>query len=796
MIHAIFSLLLLFSASQLVSGQSGPLTGYPDCVNGPLAKVAICDSSLDEVTRARSIVALLNVSEKITRVGESYGLNQIDRIGLPPYHWRQNSVHGLGPGVIWTATGEDYSNCTMFPHVINQAASFDREIMFDIAAAISDEARAFANVGRAGLDWFAPNINIFRDPRWGRGQETPGEDPYLSGEFAVQFVRGLQTGEDSRYYKTVADCKHYAGYDLEHWGGEDRSNYNAIINDQDLVETYLPSFESCVKDGKVGSLMCSYNSVNGIPSCANSFFIETILRDHWNMDPYVWVVSDCGAIEEIFTTHHYTQTETEAVAAGLKAGVDIDCGPWYSKWGNQAYAEGLINDSDLDTALVRQFVSLVRMGYFDAGENQPYRQYDKSKINSDAHHSLALQSARESMVLLKNINYTLPINPKSVTTIALIGPNADATGQLLGNYEAPAPFIISIQQALEEYSSQGIKINYAQGCEINSTKTSGFKAAIAIAQEADVVIYVGGIDTHIEYEGHDRPTIDLPGQQLSLLSQLSQVAKSPIVTVMIGAGSLDLSQLKADNNIGSIVWAGYPGQSGGQAVIDVLMGVFSPSGRLVSTHYPADYVNQVPMTDQSMRASDTNPGRTYKFYTGEPVFAFGDGLSYSDFTITLGNSTQPVKSIYSIDELIKNAAIDDRLSDISYYLNITNNGPMVSDVTALAFLSSSSINYENISPPIKTLFDFTHQHSVKVGETRSVWLSLTYRQLVHTDNDGHQWLIPGDYKIMIDNDSKYENCFTLIGEPALVKAWPGAKNSPKYPVIKINKNSSPLVSAA
>jgi beta-D-xylosidase 4 len=277
----------------------GGFTRYPDCSSGPLSSFPICDSSLPVEHRAASLLTLLNVSEKVTRVGESYGNNGIERIGLPVIHFRQNAIHGLGPGVLWTEAGQDWSNCTMFPHVIGIGASFNRQLFNAIGAATSDEARAFANVGRAGLDWFTPNINIYRDPRWGRGQETPGEDPYLSSEFAVHFVRGLQEGEDTRFIKTIADCKHYAGYDLEvrfqtdrqqhqqqqlsrsavcshssrtvslpfrlqHWGvdpqhPEDRSFYSANITDQELVESYLPPFEACVTSARVGSIMCSYN---------------------------------------------------------------------------------------------------------------------------------------------------------------------------------------------------------------------------------------------------------------------------------------------------------------------------------------------------------------------------------------------------------------------------------------------------------------------------------------------------------------------------------------------------------
>ena len=306
---------------------------------------------------------------------------------------------------------------------------------------------------------FTPNINLFRDPRWGRGQETPGEDPYLSSEFAIAFVRGMQEGEDPRFLKTAADCKHYAGYDIEDWHGNDRSSYNANITAQDLVESYLPPFEACVNDARVGSIMCSYksvhsqhahrssssssttlpfvlrssliasfrclciSSVNGVPSCANPFFLQTILRERFHFDEYAWVVSDCGAIQEIYTTHHYTATPEEAVAVALQAGVDQDCGPYYDQYGRQAYQQGLITDEMLDRALTRQFGFLIKTGYFDPPADQPYRQYGISKVNSPINQQAALTAALQSIVLLKNEQSALPI-AADVKSIALIGPNA------------------------------------------------------------------------------------------------------------------------------------------------------------------------------------------------------------------------------------------------------------------------------------------------------------------------------------------------------------------------------------
>jgi beta-D-xylosidase 4 len=782
-------LLLLTTLIQSVLVLSTPPvdpTVYPDCQHGPLSRFPICDASLPMIDRAKDIVSRLTVDEKIIRLGEAYGNNSVPRIGLPTYHFRQNAGHGLGGGTLWDKKGLAYSNNTLFPQVINFGASFDRQLARDMGAAISDEARAYSNGGgRSGLNWFSPNLNVFRDPRWGRGQEVAGEDPFLVGEYGVAYVTGLQTGVDSRYYKNVAVLKHFAVYDLENWGAFIRNGYNAVVSNQDLVETYLPSFEAAIKEGRAGSIMCSYNSVNGVPACANSFLMETILRDAWHWVDDGWVVSDCDAVANIYFNHKYTTSPENATAVALIGGLDLACGAFFQQYAGSAYRQGMFNDTVMDRALVRQFLSLIKLGYFDSADQQPYRKIGYDMINSPAHQQLALTAALESFVLLKNDQHTLPIalpSPSSAPAlkIALIGPFSQNIGVMQGNNNCPVPYTITLAEAFR--SRPNVLLTVVQGVEVNGTSTAGFDAAVKAASAADIVIYAGGLDLSVEDEAHDRWYIGLPGLQNELVVALAAAAKRPITAVIFGGGQADLSVLKASDTVGAILWVGYPGQSGGEAIVRVLLGDFSPAGRLTTTMYPAKYTELVPMTDQSMRPSATNPGRTYKFYTGEAIYPFGHGLSYSTFsyTRTEDKAGPLLQSSYHIADLAPSALTSDRNADIAFWLTINNTGEVVSDVTALAYLSSEvHSDYSGaISPPIKQLFDFTHVRTLAPGDSVAVYFQLSYRSLVHTDQQGHQWLVPGQYRITINNDMEWSHSFTLQGRAECVKKWPGAAWSP------------------
>ena len=505
-------------------------------------------------------------------------------------------------------------------------------------------------------------------------------------------------------------------------------------------------------------------AVNGVPACANGFLMNDIARSRWGWEG--WITSDCDAIGNIYDSHHYVSNFSALVQVSLRAGCDIDCGGTLSAHGEDAYNDGSINDYDLDVALTRQFASLVRLGYFDPAASQPYRQYGWEHVNTTGAHRLDRVATLESIVLLKNDGNTLPLDPSTARTIALVGPHANNRDVQEGNYNGQPCFIHTPHSALAAMA--GLTVSLAKGVDVNSNDTSGFQEALTNAKAADVVVYVGGIDESVESEGHDRNYIDLPGQQLNLLQQLEAVGK-PLIVILLGGGGVDISYLRDSPHTAAIMWAGYPAQSGGDAIADVLFGRYSPAGRLPVTWYPADYVNQVPMTDQSMRAADGNPGRTYKFYTGKPVYAFGTGLSYTSFSYQTIDAVRPA---YHIADLLPNALADDpQLADVGLTINVTNTGSRVSDIVVLAFVSSS-VSPAGVTPPIKELFDFAHVHMLSPGASEVLTFGLSYRVLTHIDQDGHSWLLPGKYKVAVQNEEELVHEFELLGEPALVEAMP------------------------
>jgi len=770
------SLLALLAFASFTNGQVA--NTYPDCVKGKLAGTPICDETQPVLTRAKYLVSLMNVTEKAIRLQNT--APAVDRIGLPAYQWWSEALHGVAgsPGVAFANSG-DFSCATSFPEPIGLGATFDRQLIQAISTVTSDEARAFNNAGRAGLDFWTPNINIFRDPRWGRGQETPGEDTFLSSEYVYYLINGYQKGEsDQKYYKIVADCKHYAGYDIENWGGNDRYGYNAIISEQDLVETYLPSFKSCLKDAQVGSAMCSYNAVNGVPACANGMLMNDVARNRWNWNQEdQWITSDCGALGDIINNHHYVKNNSQLVQVVLQNGCDIGCDSEIADHGAQAVADGSISEGDLDLALTRTFASLIKLGYFDSPVNQPYRQYGIEKVNTPDSQALTLRAAQESMVLLKN-DGLLPLDLSKYKSVAVVGPNADSPGAQIGNYAGRACFMNTPRHSLE---SAGLTVNYAQGCAINSTSTSGFADALKAAQNSDFIVYVGGIDSSIEAEGKDRDTIDLPGQQSPLIKQLGALGK-PFIIVLMNGGSVDVRREFADNNVNAMVWAGYSSSAGGDAIVGLLSGEYSPAGRLPVTWYPNEYIS-VPMTDQSMRADDKtgNPGRTYKFYTGRPVFPFGYGLSYTTFDYHTINAPRKL----AINDLVQahRGIFDERgTMATTWTVNITNTGSVKSDVSVLAYVSSDA-TFAGVTPPIKELYDYTRIHSLAPGASEVYTFGLSYRVFSSVDEHGHAWLLPGTYRLALQHDSVLTEEFELVGEPFLIEDSPVSKAKPTFPQV-------------
>ena len=716
------------------------------CDSPLLSGSPLCDESLSREARAKWIASRLNVTEKAILTQNT--ANGIPRVGLPAYQWWSEALHGVAnsPGVHYSKEAP-YS--TSFPQIVTTGCSYNKTLWKAIGHAISDEARAMSNVGSAGLTFWTPNINIMRDPRWGRSQETPGEDPYTTAVYAAEFVPSLQQGEDPRYIKASSCCKHFYGYDLENWGGVDRHHFNAKISKQDEADTYFPAFHSCVRNANVSGLMCSYNAVNGVPSCANTRIMKDIARDVWGFDGYI--TSDCGAVQDVSYDHHF-DTPNQAVRDTFGAGMDTDCGTYMQRFMPGSIAAGVTPVADVDAALVDLFKMQIRLGVFDKVAGQKYLKYTfAEKVNTPAHQKLALDAALEGTVLLKN-DGALPFS-KDISSIAVVGPSGNATTLMQANYYGKAPYLISPLDGLSKYG----KVSYASGCLNNAcADDNGFPEAVNLAKEADVTVMVMGLSQAQESEGHDRTSIAMPGKQNELVQQVAAAAKGPVVVIVFAGASLDLSEMKKNPLVKAVVFMGYPGQSGGEALAKVVFGDFNPSGRLTFTQYPASYVKNLSMFDMSFRPdTQHNPGRTYRFYTGEAVYQFGEGLSYTTFSYALEEAPKKI-SLEELQEATETANArmaysftkDDKvLSQVS--VKVTNTGSR-GGATVVQLFSKPAAGEGR---PLKFLQGF-EKVFLEAGASTVVTFPLIYTSFALADTKGHFQAIQDGWTLAVNyNDA-------------------------------------------
>ncbi|KAL4197706.1 hypothetical protein AMTRI_Chr04g252450 [Amborella trichopoda] len=590
-----------------------------------------CNGSLGLSERVQDLVQRLTLSEKIGfLVNKGVG---VSRLGIPAYEWWSEALHGVsyvGPGTHFSGL---VPGATSFPQVIHSAASFNSSLWEAIGKVVSTEARAMYNVGLAGLTFWSPNINIFRDPRWGRGQETAGEDPLLTSKYAVGYVKGLQSSDDGdpNRLKVAACCKHYTAYDLDNWKGVDRFHFNAKVTKQDMDDTFQPPFKSCVIDGQVASVMCSYNQVNGIPTCADPNLLAGTVRGEWKLNGYI--VSDCDSVEVLYDKQRYTKTPEDAAAQTIMAGLDLNCGSFLGQHTPAAIKAGKLNESAVDNAVSNNLAVLMRLGFFDGDpRSQLYGKLGPKDVCTHENQQLALEAARQGIVLLKNSAGSLPLSPAAIKKLAVIGPNANVTKTMIGNYEGtPCKYTTPLQGI-----SASVSTVYNPGCQNVACAESGLQldAAKKAASEADATILIMGADQSIEAEDRDRTDITLPGAQQKLISAVANATNGPVILIVMSGGPMDISFAKIDDKITSIIWVGYPGEAGGAAIADVIFGVHNPGGRLPVTWYPQDFVTKVLMTNMNMRPDTSTgyPGRTYRFYTGDTVYSFGDGLSYTEFS--------------------------------------------------------------------------------------------------------------------------------------------------------------------
>ncbi|KAK3419891.1 hypothetical protein EUGRSUZ_G00649 [Eucalyptus grandis] len=692
-IHAFFS-----CAVRLVAGQTPKPVFACDVDGNPsLAAFGFCNTSLGVEARVADLVQRLTLQEKVGFLVS--GAGNVDRLGIPKYEWWSEALHGVsyvGPGTKFSSL---VPGATSFPQVILTAASFNATLFETIGKVVSTEARAMHNVGLAGLTFWSPNVNIFRDPRWGRGQETPGEDPLLSSKYAAGYVRGLQKSDDGNAdrLKVAACCKHYTAYDVDNWKGVNRLTFNAVVTQQDLDDTFQPPFKSCVLDGNVASVMCSYNQVNGKPTCADPDLLAGTIRGKWKLNGYI--VSDCDSVEVLYDKQHYTKTPEEAAAKAILAGLDLNCGSFLGQHTEAAVKGGLLNESVVDKAISNNFATLMRLGFFDGDpRKQLYGKLGPDDVCTPSNQELAREAARQGIVLLKNTAGSLPLSSTAIKSLAVIGPNANVTKTMIGNYEGtPCKYVTPLQGLAAIVSTM-----YVAGCADVGCSTAQTDDAKKAAASADATVLVMGADQSIEREDFDRVNLNLPGQQSLLVSEVANVSKGPVVLVIMSGGGMDVSFAKDNAKITSILWVGYPGEAGGAAMADVIFGDHNPSGRLPMTWYPQSYVDAVPMTNMNMRPDPATgyPGRTYRFYTGPTVYSFGDGLSYSSFSHGQVQAPQLVSVPLDEGHICHSSACEsleaksETCSNLVFdvHLNVKNVGRFSGSHTVFLFSSPPSVH--------------------------------------------------------------------------------------------------------
>jgi len=676
-------------------------------------------TTLSFEARARQLVSQMTLEEKINQM--SHAAPAIERLGVPAYNWWNECLHGVGRAGI----------ATVFPQAMGLAATWNVALVHQVASVTADEARAKHHEAvrngifdmYTGLTFWAPNINIFRDPRWGRGQETYGEDPVLTARMGVAFVKGLQ-GDDPTYLKVVGTPKHFA----VHSGPEqDRAEFNVNPTQRDLWETYLPAFEACVKEGGAASVMSAYNRLNGEPCSASPALLQHILRDQWGFEGYV--VSDCWAVYNIYQFHKVVATAAEASALAVNAGCDLDCGDSYPTL-IDAVPQGLIDEATIDQALVRVFTARFRLGMFDPPEKVAYAQIPFSVNDAPEHRALALQAARESLVLLKNQDHFLPL-AKTPRAIAVIGPNAHNPDALLGNYNGFPSSSVTPLEGLQAKATAGITVTYAQGCGIYGSDTSGFNDALTLAKNADIVVFVGGLSQALEGETGqkdgleegmvsqgDRIRIDLPDVQEQLLQTLYATG-TPIILVLLNGSALAINW--AHEHVPAILEAWYPGEEGGTAIADVLFGDYNPGGKLPVTFYKS--VADLPSFEDYHMA-----GRTYRYFTGEPLYPFGYGLSYTQFAYSdLDTSATPLSEN----------------TPLTLSVNVTNIGDVAGDEVIQVYVSAERAGY-----PLRQLAAFQRIHLAPKASQR-VNFSLTPQVFTRVDDDGLRLSEPGRFTVSV-----------------------------------------------
>lgn len=575
----------------------------------------------------------------------------IESLGIPAYNWWNEGLHGAARS----------GTATVFPQAIGLASLFDPDFLYSVASIVSTEQRAKYNLYKGendrdiykGLTVWSPNVNIFRDPRWGRGQETYGEDPYLTSCLAVAFIKGLQ-GEGP-VLKTASCVKHFAA----HSGPEPlRHSFNAVVSKKDLEETYLPAFEAAVKEAKVDAVMGAYSALNGQPCCASSFLLEETLRGRWGFEGMY--ISDCWAIRDFHLNHKVTKNEEESASLALKKGCDLACGCEYLSL-EKAFQKGLVTREQIKQAAIRVMTTRFKLGQFSQGT--VYDKLGLESLDTDEHAHLSYEASCRSLVLLKN-DGLLPLKKEAISCLAVIGPNADSRQALWGNYHGTSSRYVTILEGLREYVGSSTRILYSEGSGLTKNKVERLaqeddrvSEAVFMANASDVVVLCLGLNETVEGEMHDdgnggwagdKEDLRLPLCQRKLLKAVAQTGK-PIIVVLLSGGSID-PEIEAYPNVKALIQAWYPGQEGGRAVAHLLYGAYSPSGKLPVTFYKAE-AELPPFTDYSLAR------RTYRYCDETDVlYPFGFGLSYASFTFALLETQDNGNGDVEVTALVRNTS--------------------------------------------------------------------------------------------------------------------------------------------
>ena len=686
--------------------------------------------------RAAELVAQMTLEEKVEQT-----LNWapgIERLGIKKYNWWNEALHGVARAGV----------ATVFPQAIGLAATFDEDFIEEIADAISTEGRAKFNMEQAsddndiykGLTFWSPNVNIFRDPRWGRGHETFGEDPYLTSRLGVRFIEGLQ-GHDENYLKAAACAKHFA----VHSGPEGvRHSFDAVATKQDMRETYLPAFKACVQEAKVEAVMGAYNRTNGEPCCGHKELLQDILRDEWGFEGHV--VSDCWAIKDFHEGHNVTKTPVESVSMAMNNGCDLNCGNLFH-YLKQAVEEGMVKESRIDEALVNLFTTRMKLGVFDKLEDNKFNKVPYSVVDSIPMRELNRKAAEKCLVLLKNENNMLPLDKSKIKTVGVIGPNANSRAALVGNYEGTASRYWTVLEGLQDYLGDDVRVMASEGCHLTHNRTQHLGApddrlseVRGVCAESDVVIACMGLDATLEGEegdtgnefaSGDKPNLNLPGIQQHILEEIYACGK-PVILVLLAGSALAVNW--ADEHVPAIIQGWYPGAQGGKAIADVIFGEKNPEGKLPVTFYRS--TDELPeFTDYSMK------GRTYRYMQTEALYPFGYGLSYTSFA-------------YSDVKADKNTLDAD---GITVTATVTNTGKMDGAETVQVYVKVNRENTPNAQ--LKGLKKVT----LAAGESKTVSIKLPVEAFALFDEEGVLRLTEGDTTVFVGGHAPDARSNALTG---------------------------------